>query len=203
MALRLALVALLALVLGVLAGLLAFPEALRVVTDRARVPRVEPAAVGGPFSLVDHAGRRVSEKDFRGRYMLMVFGATRSPDITPAGMQLVSAALARLGPRAERVRPVLVTLDPEHDNSAILAAYIARFDRRFTALGGSEDEIAAVAALWHVPRTRVRGRDQSQAYAVDVPAPIYLMGPDGGYVTHFGRATSLDEMVRRLVAELG
>ncbi len=79
------------------------------------------ALVGGPFSLIDQSGKRVSEKDFSGRYMLVFFGYTSCPDICPSGLQVMTAALDKLGHRADDVVPVFITLDPAQDTPQKLA----------------------------------------------------------------------------------
>ena len=70
------------------------------------------ALIGGPFTLVDQTGRTVTDQDFRGRYMLVFFGFTHCPDVCPAELQVMSASLDELGPKAEQVVPIFITLDP-------------------------------------------------------------------------------------------
>ena len=199
---RLAVVALLAFVLGGLVGLLVVPGAQQRLVAGLPGSREAPARVGGPFKLVDHTGRPVTEQDFRGRLLLIVFGATRSPDATPAALQLVAEALARLGPRAERIVPVLITIDPAHDTPAELARYVARFDPRLVGLTGPAAAITAAARAWHVAAHNSDGGDKPGEARVETAARIYLMGADGAYITHFDPAVGLDEMGRRLAAEL-
>jgi protein SCO1/2 len=44
--------------------------------------------------------------------------------------------------------------------------------------------------------------EQATDYLVDHSTFIYLMGPDGEYVTHFGHDASAEEMAERLEAEV-
>ncbi len=92
------------------------------------LPTAGKALVGGPFSLVDHTGRKVTDKDFRGRYMLVYFGFTYCPDVCPSGLQVIAAALQKLGPKADRITPIFITVDPERDTPAQLAEYVKSFD---------------------------------------------------------------------------
>ena len=77
------------------------------------------ALVGGPFSLVDHTGKRVSEQDFRGRYMLVFFGYTYCPDVCPTELQVMTAALDQLGADADKIRPVFISIDPQRDTPEV------------------------------------------------------------------------------------
>ena len=139
------------LILAVVAGLAAGAIAAVSIIPQAReaiVPFGGPrttgkALIGGPFSLVDQNGTRVTEKDFRDRYMLVFFGFTSCPDICPAGLQLVAGALDKLGEKADRVVPVFISVDPERDTPARLGEYVRNFDSRFVGLTGTPEEIAA------------------------------------------------------------
>ena len=108
------------------------------------------AAVGGPFSLVDQTGKRVTDKDFRGSYMLVFFGYTNCPDICPSGLQVMSAALDKLGPRGCDIVPILITLDPAARHAEKLASYVKSFSPRLIGLTGTESDIAATAKAYRV-----------------------------------------------------
>jgi protein SCO1/2 len=105
---RLTLVALTAALVG---GLVAFVvlEGPREQLSRA-LPSTGKALVGGPFTLVDHTGKTVTDKDFRGRFMLVYFGFTNCPDVCPSGLQVMAAALEKVGAKADQVTPILITL---------------------------------------------------------------------------------------------
>jgi protein SCO1/2 len=191
-------VAALAAILGALVAVLVLPGARDRLLSRAVV---QHAAVGGPFRLVDHAGANVTQADFQGRFMLLAFGYTNSPDLAPSQLQLMASALNQLGRRGDAIAPVFVTLDPERDGSAELAVWVARFHPRLVGLGGAWADVAAMAAAWRVPFQKVPD-SAGPAYAIDYPAYIYLMGPDGSYIAHFGPSGAVAELVRRLEREL-
>ena len=92
--------------------------------------------VGGPFSLVDHEGRRRTEADFRGKLLLVYFGYTSCPDICPTDLMEIARALTLLGAESEAVQPLFITLDPERDTVAHLAEYIPNFSPRLVGLTG-------------------------------------------------------------------
>ncbi|MDH3664746.1 MAG: SCO family protein, partial [Alphaproteobacteria bacterium] len=102
------------------------------------------ALIGGPFTLVDQTGRRVTEKDFQGRFMLAYFGYTFCPDFCPLGLSTISEALELLDrDDAEKVTPVFFSVDPARDTVEQLADYAPNFHPRLVALTGSDDEVAA------------------------------------------------------------
>lgn len=147
------------------------------------------ALIGGPFSLVDHTGKRVSEKDFAGKYMLIFFGYTFCPDFCPGELQVISAALDRLGPDAERITPVFVTIDPERDTVAVMKDYVSNFHPRMVGLTGTPEEIAAMAKAWRVYYGRPKGEEGKTDYLMDHSTFTYLMGPDGKFIKHFPYST--------------
>ena len=108
------------------------------------------ALVGGPFTLTDQDGKKVSEKDFLGKYMLVFFGYTYCPDICPTELQVMTAALDSMGPEAEKIQPVFVSVDPERDTPEVLKSYVENFGPRLVGLTGTPEEIAAVAKAYRV-----------------------------------------------------
>lgn len=157
----------------------------------------EPVPIGGGFALVDQNGDRKTEQDFRGRFMLVYFGYTFCPDMCPLGLQTITAALDELTTeQQERVVPVFITVDPERDTVPVMRDYVGQFHPRLVGLTGSEAEIADAARAWRVYARKAEPKDGS--YLVDHSTFTYLMGPDGRYVTHFGHATTPDEMAEKI-----
>lgn len=146
------------------------------------------AAVGGPFSLIDQHGRTVTDETLRGQYLLVYFGYTFCPDVCPTELQAMSQALDELGPEAERITPVFVTVDPARDTVEQLASYAEHFHPRLLALTGSEQQIADAAKAYRVFYKRAESEGSSD-YLMDHSSIIYLMGPDGAFLTHFTYGT--------------
>ncbi len=174
----------------------------KLLPQVAAVSSVGKAMIGGPFSLTDHTGKRVTDQDFRGRFMLVFFGFTFCPDACPSGLQVIAAALDKLGPKAKSVTPILITLDPERDTPAQLASYVKSFHPRLVGLTGTQAEIDAVAKAYRVYAKKVPDPKSTAGYTIDHSTFIYLMGPDGTYVTHFTHATPVDTMAERLAKVL-
>jgi len=154
--------------------------------------------VGGPFTLIDHTGKRVTDQDFRGKFLLVFFGFTNCPDVCPTALQVMAAALDKLGPNAARITPVLISVDPAHDTPAVLATYVASFHPRLVGLTGSQAEIDAVAKAYRVYVKKVPDPKSTAGYTIDHSSIIYVMGPDGAYRSHFTHATSPEVMAERL-----
>jgi len=161
------------------------------------------ALVGGPFELTNQDGKRIKSSDFAGKYMLMVFGYTYCPDICPSELQVVSAALDELGPAAERIQPVFVTVDPSRDTPEVMKDYVANFHPGFVGLTGSEEDIAGVAKAYRVYYRKVEQTDPSIPYLMDHTTLVYLMGPDGEYLTHFAYGTNVASLAEGLRKAVG
>jgi len=135
-------------------------------------------ALGGPFSLQDHNGQRVTEGAFAGRLGLIYFGFTYCPNVCPTELGLMASALDLLGPDASRVLPVLITIDPARDTPAALADYVSRFHPALIGLTGTEEEIATAARAFRVYYRKIQPPGASD-YLMDHSSFIYLVGPDG------------------------
>lgn len=157
------------------------------------------ALVGGPFTLTDHTGKRVSETDFAGRYMLVYFGFTYCPDACPAGLQLIGETMERLGAKARQVVPIFITVDPERDTVEQMSAYVANFHPQLVGLTGTLEEITDAARAYRVYFAKVEDDSSGDGYSVDHTSIIYLMDRTGAYVTHFRHGMTSEEMAKRIL----
>jgi cytochrome oxidase Cu insertion factor (SCO1/SenC/PrrC family) len=186
------------LLIGAMAAIALFPEARQKLFPQAGPETSGKALIGGPFTLTDTTGKQVTDKDYRGRYMLVFFGFTACPDICPAGMQLISAALDKVGAKAENVTPIFISVDPERDTPQKLAGYVKNFSPRIVGLTGTPAQIAAVAKAYKVFYEKTPNAAAPADYGMNHTSIIYLMSPDGEYVTHFTPMTSADAMAEKL-----
>ncbi|MBM3479596.1 MAG: SCO family protein [Alphaproteobacteria bacterium] len=152
--------------------------------------------VGGSFSLVDHDGRRVTEANYRGRALAVFFGFTHCPDVCPAALARMAEMLDALGPDAERLQPLFVTVDPARDTPAALRDYVAHFSPRIVGLSGSDAEIAAMAKAWRAYYRAQGPARGGQDYLVDHSAFVYVMDAQGRFVGTFGPDASLEAALR-------
>jgi protein SCO1/2 len=188
------------IVAGFLIGALAGAALLLVTGPRGGQPVQSSgtALVGGPFSLVGTDGKPVTDRDFRGRYMLIFFGFTHCPDICPAELQVIAQALEQLGDKAKNVVPIFITLDPERDTPEAMGNYVKSFGPNFVGLTGSPEAIAVAAKAYRVSYAKVENMESAGDYSVDHSALVYLMDPEGRYVTHFSYGLSADQMAEKL-----
>lgn len=157
------------------------------------------ATIGGPFTLTDGTGKRVTDKDFQGKYMLIYFGYTFCPDVCPTSLSIVADALDALTPeQLANVTPVFVTVDPERDTPEVMAAYVPNFHKNLVGLTGTQDEVKAAARGYKAYYAKVNEDDPDGNYTMDHSSITYLMGPDGVYVTHFNHGTPPEKMAARL-----
>ena len=154
--------------------------------------------IGGPFALTDQAGQARTDRDFRGKYLLVYFGFTYCPDVCPTDLQAIGLAMDQLGTLAAAVQPLFVTLDPARDTVEQLAQYVPLFHPKLIGLTGSEAAIAAAANAYRVYYKRVPFEKNAADYTVDHSAFVYLVDPDGKYLGFFPPGTPAERMVEMI-----
>ncbi len=152
--------------------------------------------IGGPFALIDQTGKLRSDREFRGKLMIIYFGYTYCPDVCPADLQAITVALDQLGPLAADVQPIFITIDPERDNS-VLAEYISAFHPSLIGLTGPPDEIRKVANSYKAFYTKAKDQRTGE-YTIDHSGVIYLMGRDGEYLGFMPPQTAPDRLAEIL-----
>jgi protein SCO1/2 len=138
--------------------------------------------IGGPFTLEDGNGRPVTDRDLRGRWLLVYFGYTNCPDVCPTTLTEVAAALDKLGARGERILPVFISIDPQRDTPQVVKDYTAAFTPRLLGLTGTPEQVARVAQEYRVYYATHQNGDKTGDYSVDHSSLLYLMDPDGRFV---------------------
>ncbi|HEX8124351.1 MAG TPA: SCO family protein [Allosphingosinicella sp.] len=162
--------------------LLSLALALAACSGAPEEPPLKGAAIGGPFTLTNQDGRKVSERDFAGKYRIMYFGFTHCPDVCPTDLAVIGQALRRFEKsdpdRAARVAPIFVSVDPERDSPAVLKEYVAAFHPRLAGLTGTPKQVAEM-----VKRYGAYGAKGDPAagggYDVNHSRVAELIGPDG------------------------
>jgi cytochrome oxidase Cu insertion factor (SCO1/SenC/PrrC family) len=160
--------------------------------DQGTGTALTAADIGGPFQLTDHHGKRVSDGDFRGRYMLVFFGFTHCPDVCPSTLRDISMALDHLDDEAEAIQPLFITVDPERDDVEAMADYVTAFDSRILGLTGTREEIDRATAAYRIYSARIPLGDDD--YTVDHSAFTYLLDREGRYLAHFSFGVDPEEM---------
>jgi protein SCO1/2 len=169
------------------------------------MPERPPAPVSGRFELVDHFGRAVTERSFGTRHLLVFFGFSHCAVVCPRELAKLSDALERLGPLAERVQALYVSVDPARDTPAVLQRYLAQYpspamrhDGGFLGLTGSQAQVDAAKRSFRVFAAPVDDAAAPGGYVVPHTALAYLMAPGGRYLAHFAESLDAATVAARL-----
>ena len=189
--LMLVLAPLLATLALVLAGVLVY-----LPTGGGSLAPSAALTIGGPFRLIDQHGQTLTQTDLKGEPYLVFFGFTHCPDACPTTLLELSNVLDKLGPEAEKVRVLFITVDPERDQPEVLKSYLSSFNPRVIGLTGDLTAIAAVAKEYHVYMKKVplEGED----YTMDHTALVYLMDRNGRFIAPFNLKRRPEEAAAEL-----
>ncbi|MES3022313.1 MAG: SCO family protein [Pseudomonadota bacterium] len=133
---------------------------------------------GRDFALTDHNGKARTLADFKGKVVLMFFGFTHCPDVCPTTMAEMAGVMQALGPQADEVQVLFVTVDPERDTQALLSQYVPAFDKRFLGLRGDAAATAKVAKEFKIHYGKVEGSSPNN-YSVDHTSASYVFDRKG------------------------
>jgi len=153
-------------------------------TDQQTVS-VGKAKVGGPFSLKNQDGKRFTDKDLHGEFSLLYFGFCTCPDICPDELEKLSAAIDAVEKKTgAQIQPVFISVDPERDTVKRVKSYVKEFHPRLIGLTGTKQEVDAAAKAYRVYYMKT---DDSKDYLIDHSIIMYLLDPNGNFVTFFGK----------------
>lgn len=146
----------------------------------ARTAIAQPISFDKPFTLVDDTGAPVTERTLAGKPSVLYFGYTFCPEACPTTLLDLSNWIKKLGPDADKINYVFVTIDPERDTPAVMHTYLSSFDKRIRGFTGTPQGVAKIA---HEYRVYYRKRPTDDGgYLMDHSAIIYLIGPDENLV---------------------
>ncbi|XP_031396371.1 protein SCO1 homolog 1, mitochondrial [Punica granatum] len=164
-------------------------------------PSAGKAAIGGPFSLVNDEGKRVTERSLLGKWTLIYFGFTHCPDICPDELQKLAAAVDKIKEKAGiEIVPVFISVDPERDTVEQVHEYVKEFHPKLIGLTGTPDEIKKVARAYRVYYMKTAEEDSD--YLVDHSIVMYLMDPNMGFVKFFGKNNDVDTLTDGIINEI-
>jgi protein SCO1 len=196
-----ALIPYLLLVAFVAAGTLWYLGDLRAHNGVESLATGESVTLGGPFALTDQNQVLRTEKDFHGKYTLVFFGYTYCPDVCPATLAIMAAALDKMGPRSDRIVPIFITVDPKRDTPDKIKSYLSSFGPRFVGLTGAPEAIANVAKEYRV-YYKEHPPENGGEYTVDHSGVVYLMDPNGKFIANYSLDTSPDTLAADLLKRL-
>ena len=150
------------------------------------------AVIGGPFELVDHKGRVVTEKDVIKEPSLIYFGYTFCPDICPFDIVRNAEAVDLLSEKGMSTTSVFISIDPERDTPEALDAYVENIHPKMVGLTGTDEQVKAASKAY---RTYYKRHDDDpEYYTVDHSTQTYLMLPEHGFVEFFNRNASAEQI---------
>ena len=162
--------------------------------------------LGGPFSLTDHTGKEVTEKDYDGQYKLIYFGFTYCPAICPTELQKISRVMSGLEKNhpeaAKKFQPLFITIDPERDRVPVMREYVSLFHPKLVGLTGTQPQIDFVAKAYRIFATKVQDENMSE-YTMDHSTFIYLMGPDNRLLGLYRMKDTPDFIYKDIEDKLG
>lgn len=164
-------------------------------------PSVGKAAIGGPFKLINHDGKNVTEKDFLGKWTVIYFGFTHCPDICPDELQKLAAAVDKIKENSGiDIVPAFISVDPERDTIEQVREYVKEFHPKLIGLTGSPDEIRNVARAYRVYYMKTAEEDSD--YLVDHSIVMYLMSPKMEFVKFFGKNNDVNSLADGIIKEI-
>jgi protein SCO1/2 len=182
-----------------MAGVAGFAVAALAIVFAVGVPQhaqIGVASIGGPFTLVDDTGRPVSDKTLAGKPYAIYFGYTFCPEVCPTTLFDLTRWIKKLGPDADKLNYVFVTVDPERDTPKLMHAYLASFDKHIRGFTGTPAQIAKIASEYRVYYKKIPTSDGS--YVMDHSTMIYLMDAEEKFDALIGYQEKDESAVAKL-----
>lgn len=190
--------AVIAMALGVGAGLWMTRGSGDDQYAQCRDGAVAGGDIGGPFTLTSGAGETVTDQDVLSKPALIYFGYTFCPDVCPLDTVRNADAAAILNETGNYdVTPVFITIDPKRDTPDAIADFTGNIDEKMVGLTGTEDQVASVADAYKV-YYNAHDAEDDEFYLVDHSTYSYFMLPDEGFVEFFRRDTTPEEIADRM-----
>lgn len=177
-----AVIALLALALGVIAGL-ARREARQTILESATM--LDPPRAVPDFLLTDQFGAPFTKVRLQGGWTILFAGFASCPDVCPTTLAMLREIETRMAARGKALRVVFLSVDPERDTPARLKAYAAHYSDSFIAVTAPEPELGRVAQSMGIAYVKVPAAERPEAYTVDHSAALLLFNPQGDIAAYF------------------
>ncbi len=152
---------------------------------------VTGSSFGRDFVLHDPEGKQRTLADFRGKAVVVFFGYTQCPDVCPTTLAALAEAMKQLGPDADRVQVLFITVDPDRDTADLLSKYVPAFDHRFLGLRGNAQETERVAKEFKILYQKQPGTSPG-SYTMDHSAGTFIFDPQGRLRLYVGLAQGPD-----------
>ncbi|XP_040572788.1 protein SCO2 homolog, mitochondrial [Lepeophtheirus salmonis] len=175
---------------------------------KARQRSVGKAAIGGDFELIDHTGKTVTNKDFKGHWIMLYFGFTHCPDICPDEMEKMALVKDKLVTKSQsdgaidgQIVPLFITVDPARDGVKEVSEYIKEFHPAMIGLTGTMDAVTTAAKTFRVYFSAGPAEYEND-YIVDHTIIIYLINPDGEFVDYYGQSKTAEQITQSITKHM-
>jgi len=165
------------------------------------VQAADSSQPGGPFNLVDQDGHAVDQRVLNGKWSIVFFGYTFCPDFCPTTLTTLGQAMTQLGPAAQQVQVVFITVDPDRDSPKELKTYLSSrvFPKNIIGLTGTPAQIAQAAKAYVVYYQK---DGTGPSYTVDHSTVLYLMDPNGRFHGVIADGLTPQEEARQITAAI-
>jgi protein SCO1/2 len=150
------------------------------------------------FALADSEGKPRTNDEFRGKFLLVFFGFTNCPDVCPTTLSEVAQVMDDLGPEADKVQPIFISVDPERDRRLGLSTYTEAFHPSILGLAGTEAETRAAAESFKIFYGRENDAKSPDGYTMSHSSGLFLVGPDGAWLRQFAYGTPAADILSDL-----
>lgn len=190
-------------------GLLLYVRHLKEEKERMKEKQQKRSmgkvALGGPFSLIDHNGQAVTDKDFHGKWILLYFGFTHCPDICPDELEKMGKAIDLVDESKDalgaELQPLFITVDPSRDDVKAVKQYVQEFHPRLLGLTGSPEQVQQVCKAYRVYFS-AGPADEDNDYIVDHTIIQYLVDPSGNFAEYFGQNKTAEDIAAGIVKHM-
>jgi protein SCO1/2 len=149
------------------------------------------------LALTDQNGQALQVDQLKDQWSLLFFGYTFCPDICPATLAQLRQLQGMLPAEAkDRLRVVLVTVDPHRDTPEQLKKYLGFFDPAFLGLTGSQEDLQKLAAAVSIPY--IPADTSQENYTVDHSGNLVIIGPDGTQRGFIRAPLHIDKLAEQL-----
>jgi protein SCO1/2 len=163
----------------------------------------EPARMAPEIAQKAADGNAFKLSALRGKVVVLEFGFTHCQEVCPVSLALLAEARRKLGPDAQQLQVVFVSVDPERDTPQRLKTYLAQFDKSFIGLTGTPEQMAAIRKDYGISATKQPMGGSRTEYLMGHSSYLYFIDKQGKLRALMPYGRPADEIVHdtRLLAK--